>query len=125
MGKLGTRYGRPPGHPVPATESGESIDWRSLTPEHRKARVEERSATRPMHAADWIDARVLMDELFDSSLLALDADAKLRHYARQQPRAILTEAEARAQTPNYDSGRGSIVPDPWTFAGEPQPGWWA
>ena len=120
MGSLGKRISRAPVPAVPPSGSG-PIDWRSMTPEERRARVETDAATRPLYAADWLDAAVLGDEVFEADLLALDADGKLRHYARQQPSAILTEAQARAQTPNYDSGRGSVVSCPWTFAGEPVP----
>jgi hypothetical protein len=110
--------------PVPAvTESGGVIDWRNLTPAARQARVEGWSASRTLHAADWLNARVLADD-FDGPAAALDADGKLRHYARQQPSAILPARLVRAQTPNYDSGRGSPVVCPFTFAGEAVPESW-
>lgn len=122
MGSLGKRLRTR--EPVPAvTESGGVIDWRNVSAEARRERGETWTATRPLHAADWLSARVLADD-FDGPAAALDADGKLRHYARQQPSAILTEAAARAQTPNYDSGRGSRCPCPWTFAGEPVPESW-
>jgi len=75
-----------------------------------------------LHAADWLDARVLVHAFFDDDpAAALDADDKLRHYARCEPSAVLTEQQARGQTPNYEGGRGSPCPCPWTFAGVPAP----
>lgn len=73
--------------------------------------------SRVLYAADWIDVGVLVNELFDIDRLKLDADDKLRYYARHRPAAILDEGRARSQQSDYTCGRGSPVSDPWEFAG--------
>ncbi len=79
--------------------------------------LEARLAAVELHALHWIDYASRIDELLDDELMSMDPDAKLAHYVRQHPGAILDERSARFQAIQAVSRHGdpgSPVSDPWS-----------